>query len=238
MAKSRKRQTISQGNAEFLETQRAKGRLMDRHGRVIPRNPDADVAMKEFWGSVDWSDMRQALLDADDKAAMKLATYMAHNYKTNMSLTRAARECGITLQKLNDLYRNHNLAKAQIIVSAHLPKIAEDTSTDAEAHFEVCDRCDGIGTVLRARMVKSEPDNPDSQEVLVETSETCPRCKGAREIRVAGDSKARDQIFEIAGMTGKSSPLVAIQQNFGSEDLEGTLNMAQKLLQQPAKGDA
>lgn len=214
--------------SEYKNEQKAKGRLTDRNGRIIPRDPANDKPMLEFWHAVDRSEMMEALRADNSDTSIALATYLLDPKTQGKSLSRACRDCGITLAKLNELYRNHRFAEAQIIASAHLPQIVSDTAIDARARYELCDRCDGLGTIIRTKTI----DN-----VVVEENDTCPKCKGAREVRVSGDAKARDQVFEITGLTGKSSgPLVAIQQNIMSDDLEGTLNIAQKLLQQSPKG--
>lgn len=197
----------------------------DRSGRIIPKDPRNDKAMNEFWTHIDKEEMFEALtkdIDNDEnKDAVALAHYLIRpDFRGSLSM--ACRKCGISLNKLNDLWRNHQLAQGLIQVASRLPKVMEDTAVDAESRFEVCERCDGLGTILRSTIVDDK---------MVNTEETCPKCKGAKECRVSGDAKARDQVFEMVGLTGKGSgPLVAIQQNIVGENFEDTLNIAQKLL--------
>jgi len=50
-------------------------------------------------------------------------------------------------------------------------------------------------------------------------------------MRVIGDKAARDLVFESIGLTGKTSPTVAIQQNFGLDsELGDVLQMSQKVI--------
>ena len=208
-------------NKAFRAKLKAKGRKTDRAGRVLTKSPYMDKPMNSFWKEAEREQIMEALKDSGDPAAMSLVNYMI-DPKEKISMSKACRECGVTLQKLNELYRNHNLAIGMIGVSSELPHILSDTAIDAKAHFELCDRCDGLGEVQRTTIINDKAKS---------ITEACPKCRGEREIRVPGDAKARDQVFEMVGLTGKSSPLVAIQNNtITGGNLEDTLNAAQKLL--------
>jgi hypothetical protein len=216
-------------NKAFRAKKIAAGRHFDTSDRLVPRDPTQDKAMKEFWSHIDKDKMREALREAGEDKHLALAGLLL-DPSYNGSLSTACKDCGLTLNALNDLWRKHNMSEGLIRVAARLPKVMEDTALDAESKYEVCDRCDGEGSVERTRLV---------DDVMTTVSESCPRCKGAREIRIAGDAKARDQVFEMVGLTGKAQgPLVAIQQNFtGPEDFEGRSTLVQKLLQQPRRDD-
>jgi len=220
-----KRPNIQKENAAYKRAQKAKGRKLDAAGRFLPSDIQKDTAMLQFWKGVDRDNLKEALVQSGDPVAQSLANYMLLGKPVNMG--KACRECGITLQKLNELYQKHNLALGMIGVSEHLPQVMVDTAIDAKSQFVVCDRCDGLGEITRTRIVDDK---------ATKTDEVCPKCKGEREVRVSGDPKARDQIFEMVGLTGKQSgPLVALQQNFTGlgDSLEDTLNVAQKLLIKP-----
>ena len=196
---------------------------MDPDGRLMPYEPHKDVPMVEFWQNVDKGKMKDALLDSGEPAAQALVNDMV----SGCSMSAACRRNGISLQKLNELYQKHNLALGMIGASDRLPKVLIDTAWDAESQYILCERCDGAGEIQRTRIVEDKPHT---------VVETCPKCKGEREVRVPGDPTARTKIFEMYGLTGRQQgPLVALQQNFGNlgDTLEDTLSVAQKLLIKP-----
>jgi len=204
---------------EFKALMRSRGRKLDKHGRLTTTNPANDIPMNLFWEAVDLDRMEDALEESGKANALRLIEFMNRTGATNMS--KAARECGISLQELNEMYKKHSLALGMIGVSEHLPKVMLDTAVDAESTFDVCDRCDGTGEVTRTKVVNDE---------AVTIDEACPKCKGAREVRVSGDAKARDQVFKMAGLAD-TGPMVAIQTNLNIGDsLDDTLATAQQLL--------
>lgn len=206
-------------NREFRRKKKAEGKKLDRSGRIVPKNPNYDRAMKDFWKGVTAEEMASVLEQDGQENAKELAKRI-RNPLYKGTLAEACRECDITLNRLNDLWRKYNLEKGLLQASNHLPKILEDTAIDAESRFEICPRCDGLGSIVRYDAKGKE------------TQDGCPQCRGTKEIRISGDGKARDQIFETFGLTGKhGGPLVAIQQNIETDSLEGTLKLAQKLIE-------
>jgi len=226
----RKIRRKSPTNKEFREIARARGRKIDRDGRLLTKDPADDKAMNEFWTNVPKAEILDVLRSCDEPNMLNLVTTLL-DPTYGYSISKACRDNNITLQQLNDLWRNHQLAMGLLAVSAQIPKVMLDTAYDASAKFDVCDRCDGVGTVTRTKLVKGGEDDPG---IVTEYEDTCPKCKGAREVRIGGDPKARDTFFGFTGVTAKTQagPLVAIQQNIGVGDsLEDTLNITQKLLQ-------
>lgn len=229
--------SMKEADDEWKRQQRARGRKLDRHGRILPADPKADQPMRSFWDNIDLHTMHQALAESGDDRLSGLASALMDPRLRKSSISRLCRDHGVTLQQLNDLWRKHNLALGMIQAATHLPKVLDDVAQDAESRFEVCPRCDGTATITRTTRTLSE----DGSERFHDVESQCPRCKGAREVRVPGDAKARDLVFETFGLTGKSGPLFAQQINIGTDEtLEGTLTFAQRLIQSPntTKGDS
>lgn len=213
-----KRKAIAAKDAAYKARKKAQGRKLDSSGRTLVKVPFRDAPMKQFAEEISGqeAEMGEALKATGNAKMMALYTEIVTNPRNSLALS--CRRCNVSLQELQDMWSKHQLSRGLIRVSNQLPEILEDTATDARSRFEVCDRCDGAGEITRFRGEES-------------ITETCPKCKGAREVRVAGDAESRKQIFEMTGLTGKSGPLVAIQQNtFVGETLDDTLSAAQKIL--------
>jgi hypothetical protein len=213
---------IKEVDREFKRRKRAQGRKIDSSGRLLPANPNKDQPLRDFVGNVDMAVVQQALVETGDEKALALASMMM-NPTERRSFPTLCRAAGVTLQQLNELWRKHNLALGMVKMASRLPKVMEDTAQDAESRYSLCPRCDGLGTVTRA--VKDNGGN------LAEVDEECPQCHGAREVRVPGDSKARDLTFETMGLTGKTAPMLAQQFIIGGdESFEGLIGAAQKVI--------
>ena len=217
--------SIVQQNKEYRAKKRAQGKRIDRSGRVMSKSPYTDKPMLDFWKNVDRDQMRKALQESDSSAAHALVGYMLEK---NVSMSRACRECGITLQKLNELYSKHQLAIGLIHANYHLPDVIASTAEDAKAAYELCDRCDGEGQVTRTRIMDDKPQTFD---------EVCPKCRGERQVRISGDAKARDQIFKMTGVLGEDKGVsISVNQNMNFGDTLGdTLGAAQRILTQRPK---
>ena len=214
-------------NRAYRARKKAQGKVLDPSGRAVAKTPFRDEPMKQFEEEVrvsnNESEMKEALKQSGNAKMIELYTYLQTYPRHTLSL--ACRRSNVSLQELNDLWRKHQFARGLIKVSDQLPEILEDTAIDARSRFDVCDFCDGTGEKTRTRIIDGGP---------VTETEICPKCKGAREIRLPGDAESRKQIFEMTGLTGKTSPLVAIQQNtFIGDTLDDTLSAAQKILTGP-----
>lgn len=106
---------------------------------------------------------------------------------------------GLTLHEVMDFFRKTRLDEGLMRMYKHVPDILEDTAKDAKRQIKTCWKCFG------GKKVKK------SKNELV----TCPECDGEGELMVKGDTDARKLVFEATGLTGKTSPLVAQQFNFG-----------------------
>ena len=222
MVTADEKRRIKDLDREFKRRKRAQGRKIDSSGRLLPALPTKDQPLKDFIGNVDSSVIQQALVETGEEKALALATMMM-NPTERRSFPTLCRACGVTLQQLNELWRKHNLALGMVKMASRLPKVMDDTAQDAESRYSLCPRCDGLGTVTRA--IKDDSGN------LREIDGDCPQCHGAREVRVPGDSKARDLTFETMGLTGKTAPILAQQFIIGGdESFEGLIGAAQKVL--------
>lgn len=192
----------------------------DRHGRKMPRVASRDLPMKRFIENVPDNEFSAALESSPDP---KFATFLAARadpaYAT-LSFSALCRKFNISLQDVDDLWRNHQLHRGMIQMMTHVPQVLEDVAQDAKSKMVVCTRCDGEGVLVS----NNGPDDTGGARV-------CPVCDGAKKIKVSGDKAARDLVFESIGLTGKRSPMVAIQQNFGLDSgLEDILISTQRVL--------
>lgn len=170
--------------------------------------------MRTFYESVPAKAFKEALDLSRDLKFEKLLALMSDPARAKDSFGNLCRLADITLNDLHDFWRNHQLHAGMIQMMNHVPKIMVDVAIDAESRNSACTRCDGVG-----RVIDISPINSKATERL------CPVCGGTKEMRVVGDPRARDLIFESIGLTGKHQ-VVAIQQNFGLESELGDVLMA------------
>jgi hypothetical protein len=121
------------------------------------------------------------------------------------------RKFNISLHEAQCLYTDHMRYQGLLRMSSQVPQVMADVAEDAKSRMRVCPRCDG------EKVVESTRGNKRGRRV-------CPDCKGTGEVRVIGDKHARDLVFESMKLTGQKGPLVAINQDFGSRDVDPTLD--------------
>jgi len=217
------RAKLEQADVEYRASILAKGRPMDSYGRVMTARPENDKPMRDFWDAVGEKPMLVALRESGNERAMQLAMRLT-KAKRNLSLARLCREEGVSLQDLNDMWKKYNLAVGQARQAALLPDAMEDTAIDALSTYVVCNRCDGTGLITRP--VKTADGNLEQVEA------TCPACKGAREVRQAGDKDSRALLFESMGVIKRGGGMTqAVQINMGDGGFEDMMNASQKLIQ-------
>jgi hypothetical protein len=136
------------------------------------------------------------------------------------SLATIAKGCGISLLEFQEWWRKASAQWAIALAQNASPEIVTDLIEDSRTKVDVCDRCDGIGSVLAPanldpeqvpgyRLVKQA--TPDTDAIY---TRTCPRCGGKGQIRRIGDPHARDRLIEMAGL--KNTPKAAsVVVNFG-----------------------
>ena len=84
---------------------------------------------------------------------------------------------------------------------------------------DVCDRCDGIGSVAAPPGLAGDiPGYRLAREASEEHgaiyTRTCPKCAGEGTVRRSGDAHARDRLMEIAGLSPGAKGAAVVIQNF------------------------
>jgi hypothetical protein len=218
----------SRKSRDWRREMKARGKKFDKNGRVIPADPKAqDPPLVEFTDAVDFNALVDVLDTSEDARAHTLANLLCDPRQKRINFALAIRTAGLTLQDLNELWRKHNLAAGMVESASNMRKLIKDLSTDALSSHVVCPRCDGTGQIVRAQK--------DATGAIAEVEAACPQCKGAREIRQPGNPKAIDKTLAIFEVGQRTSPLVAIQQNFEGS-FEDTVGAAQDAVQIP-RGD-
>lgn len=190
----------------------------DKNRRLVPVDPGKDKPYLAFLGGIDREELLTALETSGDDRFKALVQAMTEPRFRHFKLVTLMRRCCITLQDAQAFWRDCKLQEGIARMMRHLPQGMEDTAIDALSGSDLCERCMGLGYVA-----------------VKDTQKTCPRCKGSGETRLPGDKTARQLIFEASGLTGKSSPLVAIQQNFGDglDSLEQSAQTVEKMISGP-----
>jgi hypothetical protein len=177
--------------------------------------------VQTFLDTVPGQEFHEALLLSTDEKFERLGRSMLDPRRARESFAKKLIDAKLTLPELYEFWHKHQLHIGLIQVMNRVPKIMRDVATDAESRLTACSRCDGTGKV-------NDAIPGSDQEPIVRV---CPACEGTRQMRVIGDKAARDLVFESIGLTGKTSPTVAIQQNFGLDsDLGDVLMTSQKII--------
>lgn len=111
------------------------------------------------------------------------------------------RRFAVPLSRLQALYTEGMRHLGLLRMSTELPQVMADVAEDAKSRDIPCPRCDG--------------------KMIIKTQEgdsACHVCKATGTVRVPGDKHARDLVFESMKLTNQAGPLLAIQQNFRSQD--------------------
>lgn len=172
--------------------------------------------MRRFIENVDEGEFKTALEgQSDPKFTLFLAARADPAYRDE-SFASLCKKFGITLQDVDELWRNHQLHHGMIQMMNHVPQILRDVAEDSKSTTQMCPKCEGLKTVA------------DGEPPIIRT---CPLCKGAGEMRRPGDKASRELVFESIGLTGRKGPMVAIQQNFGLDSgLEDLLMNTQRVV--------
>lgn len=193
---------------------------VDKHGREMPVDPERDRAMNRFIENVVETEFSEALAAANDPKYTTFLRARADPAYRSLGFSALTRKFNISLQEVDDLWRNHQLHRGMIRMMNRMPDILEDVAEDARSKMVACPRCDGVTTVAAGVRGETRP---------------CPVCDGTGKVRAVGDRAARQLVFETAGLIGKpgpTGPLVNV--NLGLESgLADLLVGAQKIVQSP-----
>lgn len=165
------------------------GLVKDGRG-YVPRAADLDPIFKKFADSLCSSEeLKEALAVIGTDRATKFLYELIHQERKHGpgsgTIVRAAKKCGIGIDGLAQLWREHSTALAMTKLIAATPRLADDLVEASQNHDVLCPACQGEG-VLEMRLGLKD---------LIE----CPQCHGQRFIRKAGDKDAREHALEWAG---------------------------------------
>ena len=143
----------------------------------------------------------------------------------NWSVAAILRRFNLSLPDCVELWRNfhHNIGLVKML--PHVPQVYVDTVEDAKSRSITCPECRGEGELV---------DGKDDEGTPI--TRTCHVCDGTKKVRIVGDKAAREIVFESMNMTGKRAPMIAVQNNYDSGDLNASLRMVGGLLGRNAVG--
>lgn len=133
-----------------------------------------------------------------------------------VSLATMAKGCGISLAEFQKWHSNVSTQQAIYNAQAASPEIVNDLIDDSKSKHDVCDRCDGLGSIDAPPPSACDPPKiPGYRRAAKDLyTRTCPRCQGEGLIKRPGDAHSRDRVLEIGGL--KDSPKGAsVVLNFG-----------------------
>ena len=147
-----------------------------------------------------------------------------------VSLATIAKGCGISLLEFQEWWRKASTQRAIAQAQIASPELVTDLIADSRTREDVCDRCDGLGTLIAPPNL--DPDQVPGYRLIKEATldmdaiyhRTCPRCAGIGKIRRSGDSHARDRLLEMAGLKG-SRNAASVVVNFGGASLSSAVTL-------------
>ena len=163
--------------------------------------------------------MQKALAASPDVRFQEfLERVMAPKYR-RASLATIAKGCGIDLLEFNQWWSKASAQRAIAEAQLASPGVVEDLIEDAKSKNDVCDRCDGIGSVaappgLAGDIPGYRLARKASEEHGAIYPRTCPECGGEAKVRRSGDAHARDRLMEIAGLSPGAKGAAVVIQNF------------------------
>jgi hypothetical protein len=194
--------------------------------------------------------MQKALAASPDVRFQEFLERVMNPKYLRASLATIAKGCGIDLLEFNQWWSKasaqHAIAEAQLAS----PGVVEDLIEDAKSKDDVCDRCDGIGTLAAPPGVEGDiPGYRLAQEASKEHgaiyTRTCPKCTGEGTVRRSGDAHARDRLMEIAGLSPGAKGAAVVIQNFSRAShasavpiLEDAMNILDVKAERLAEDDA
>jgi hypothetical protein len=147
-----------------------------------------------------------------------------------VSFATIAKGCDISLMEFQEWWRKASTQRAITQAQLASPELVSDLIEDSRTREDVCDRCDGLGTVIAPANL--DPEQVPGYHLIKEATpntdaiytRTCPRCAGVGKIRKSGDSHARDLLVEIAGLkdTPKGASVVL---NFGGASHSAAISL-------------
>ncbi len=165
------------------------GFVKDGRG-YVPRAADLDPIFQKFVTNLCSEDaLKEALATIGTEKATKFLYSLIQLEKKHgpgsATIVKAAKRCGIGIEGLAQLWREHSTALAMTKLIAATPRLAEDLVEASQNHDVLCPACQGEG-VLEMRLG-------------LEQLKECPQCHGKGSVRRAGDKDAREHALEWAG---------------------------------------
>lgn len=192
--------------------------IREKGGRIMSPDPSRDKEMRAFFSAVNHDAFREACEGSSDPRFNALVECLVAPRFRNWSIHRLARTMNITLQELFEFWRDNRHLTGMIQMMDAVPDIYRTVGEDAISRNYPCDACEGAG---------KRPRSAEDPTIV-----QCSSCHGTGVMRVMGNDKARELVFETTGLTGRKGGMNVIGQvniNEG-ETLESMIASAQKVL--------
>ena len=163
--------------------------------------------------------MQKALAASSDVRFQEFLERVMTPKYLRASLATIAKGCGIDLLEFNQWWGKASAQRAIAEAQLASPGVVEGLIEDAKSKDDVCDRCDGIGSVAAPPCLAGDiPGYRLAREASEEHgaiyTRTCPKCAGEGTVRRSGDAHARDRLMEIAGLSPGAKGAAVVIQNF------------------------
>jgi phage FluMu protein Com len=178
---------------------------------------EVSLIRRDIMSQVPRDEMKVILRGQTDDRFTQMYDMMFDPAHSSKSLATIARESRVSHMELVDAIRKYRMGEGIVRMSQHVPDVLEDVGIDAKSRDDMCAKCEGVGTILKDQEVTVEGEGVKAARVPVK----CPKCKGVGTIRKAGDTAARKLIFESIGLTGKQGPLIQVNTQNNTAQVDG-----------------
>lgn len=160
-----------------------------KHRKPVRRSPARkDPLMRRFASTVSKEELGGMLAHSGDERAQRALEMLLDPAYSRFTLAKLCQRLGLSTLDLLELFRRHKLDMGIIEMSRRAPAIMEDVARDAESRMEACRECAGTG------MAKDKSTGEKSH---------CLHCSGEGQVRVPGDYRARNLMFQTLGLIKK-----------------------------------
>ena len=169
--------------------------------------------------------VRFALATSPDRRFREFLKRLFQPRYQRWSLGAIAKSCDLSFGEFFEFWQRAQVERAIASMCHAAPSVAQGLVEAALPREVACERCEGLGSIPVEAWIPPElvlgylgrlSDDPAAPP-----ARTCPFCNGAGKVVKPGDIPAAKTVLEIASLTGKGRPAVAIVQNFSGTSHAG-----------------
>lgn len=170
--------------------------------------------------------VRHALSISSDIRFREFLARLSQPRYARMHLATIAKTCDIGLPEFADFWQKAQHMRSLATAQEGMTVVTQHMVSDAKTKKVSCDRCDGLGAVFADEMAVALKK---ARKIRVAAEDrqirACPACQGLGEIERTGDTDSRRMLMDIAGLSQRRGPAVAVAiNNYGGAGIESAVD--------------